>query len=177
VAATQRGGGVAQGGALADQRHERRIVVTALEAQQLAQRGAADDAVDRDAGVALELAEGAHGGVAEDAVDAPGVEPEGAEALLEFGDVVTPQHRGPAVQEAVTEPETRFYQGVPRLRATDAVDAQATQALEGLHGGAGGRAEDPVGIDGRARQDGGQAVLDVGVGGAAVADGEGQAYR
>jgi hypothetical protein len=49
--------------------------------------------------------------------------------------------------------------------------------LEGLHGGAGGRAEDAVGIDGRARQDGGQAVLDVRDGGAAVADSERQAYR
>jgi hypothetical protein len=49
--------------------------------------------------------------------------------------------------------------------------------LEGLHGGAGGGAEDAVGIDGRAGQDGGQAVLDVGDRGAAVADGERQAYR
>ena len=59
----------------------------------------------------------------------------------------------------------------------DPVDAQAAQALEGLHGGAGGRAEDAVGIDGRAREDGGQAVLDVGDRRSAVADGEGQAYR
>jgi hypothetical protein len=49
--------------------------------------------------------------------------------------------------------------------------------LEGLDGGAGGRAEDPVGIDGRARQDGAEAVLNVRDGGAAVADGERQAYR
>jgi hypothetical protein len=96
---------------------------------------------------------------------------------LELGDVVTPQHRGPAVQEAVAEPKTGLDQGVPRLRAAHAVDAQAAQALEGLHGGAGGRAEDAVGIDGRARQDGGQAVLNVRDGGAAVADSERQAYR
>jgi hypothetical protein len=96
---------------------------------------------------------------------------------LELGDVVTPQHRGPAVQEAVTQPETRLHQGVPRLRAAYAVDAEAAQALEGLHGGPGGRPEYPVGIDGRAREDGGQAVLDVGDRRAAVADGEGQAYR
>jgi hypothetical protein len=96
---------------------------------------------------------------------------------LELGDVVTPQHRGPAVQEAVTQPETRLHQGVPRLRATYPVDTEAAQALEGLDGGAGGRAEDPVCIDGRARKDGGEAVLDVGDRSAAVADGEGQAYR
>ena len=76
--------------------------------------------------------ERAHGGVAEDAVDPAGVEAEGAQALLELGHVVTPQHRGPAVQEAVTQPETGLDQGVPGLRAADAVDAQAAQALEGL---------------------------------------------
>jgi hypothetical protein len=49
--------------------------------------------------------------------------------------------------------------------------------LEGLHGAPGGGAEDPVRIDGRARKYGGEAVLDVGNGGAAVADGERQSYR
>jgi hypothetical protein len=63
------------------------------------------------------------------------------------------------------------------LRPTDSVDAQAAQALEGLHGGAGAGAEDAVGIDGRARQDGGEAVLDVGNRGAAVSDRKRQAYR
>jgi hypothetical protein len=96
---------------------------------------------------------------------------------LELGDVVTPQHRGPAVQEAVAQPETCFHEGVPRLRPAHPVDPEAAQALEGLDRGPGGGAEDPVCIDGRARQDGGEAVLDVGDRGAAVADSEGQAYR
>jgi hypothetical protein len=96
---------------------------------------------------------------------------------LQLGDVVTPQHWSPAVQEAVAEPKTGFDQGVPGLRAAHAVDAQATQALEGLHGGAGSRSENTVGIDGRADDDGAQAVLDVRDRRAAVADGEGQAYR
>jgi hypothetical protein len=96
---------------------------------------------------------------------------------LELGDVVTPQHRRAAVQEAVAQLETGLDQGVPGLRATHPVHAQAAQSLEGLDRGAGGRAEDPVGIDGRAGDDGAQAVLNVRDGGAAVADGEGQAYR
>jgi hypothetical protein len=96
---------------------------------------------------------------------------------LEFGDVVTPQHRGPAVQEAVAQPETRLHEGVPCLRAAHPVDPEAAQALEGLDGGAGDRAEDPIRIDGRARENGGEAVLDVGDRGAAVADGKGQPYR
>ena len=56
------------------------------------------------------------------------------------------------------------------------VDAQAPQALERLEGGAGGRAEEAVGVDGRAGEDGGQAVLDVGDGvSRAVPDAERQA--
>ena len=76
-------------------------MVAAPEAQQLVQGGAAHDAVDGQAGVALELAQRAHRGVTEDAVHPLGVEAEAAQALLQFGDVVTPQHGGPAVQEAV----------------------------------------------------------------------------
>jgi hypothetical protein len=49
--------------------------------------------------------------------------------------------------------------------------------LESLERGPGRRAEDAVGVDGRAREDGGEAVLDVGDRVAAVADGEGKAYR
>ena len=107
----------------------------------------------------------------------PGVEAQRAQALLQLRHVVTPQHGGPAVEEAVTQPETGLDQGVPGLGAADAVDAEAAQALEGLEGGPGARAEDAVGVDGRAREDGGQAVLDVGDRVAAVSDGEGQAYR
>ncbi|HUE06777.1 MAG TPA: hypothetical protein VMP41_05085 [Acidimicrobiales bacterium] len=94
---------------------------------------------------------------------------------MELGHVVTPQHGGPAVQEAVAEPKTRLDQGVPCLRAADPVDTEATEALEGLDRGAGGRAEDAVGIDWRAREDGGQSLLDVGDSGAPVADRQGQA--
>ena len=51
------------------------------------------------------------------------------------------------------------------------------QALESLEGGPGARPEDAVGIDGRARQYGGQAMLHVGDRVTTVPDGEGQAYR
>jgi hypothetical protein len=152
-------------------------VVPALESEQLTKGGAPDDSVDGQAGVALELAEGACRVVTEDAVDAPGIEPERAQALLEVGHVVTPQHGSPAVQEAVTYPESGLHQGLPRLEATDPVDAQTTQALEGLHRGAGAGTEEPVRIDGRARQGGGQAVLYVGDRVAAVPDRQREAYR
>jgi hypothetical protein len=54
---------------------------------------------------------------------------------------------------------------------------EAAQALEGLERGSSGRAEDPVGVDGRAREDGGQAVLDVRDRVTTVPDGEREAYR
>jgi hypothetical protein len=63
------------------------------------------------------------------------------------------------------------------LGTADAVNPEAPQALESLEGGPGARSEDAVGIDGRARQYRGQAMLDVGDRVAAVPDGEGQAYR
>ena len=171
------GGASRQGGPGPHGGDELGLVVAALQAHQLPQGGAADDAVDGEAGVALELAQRPHGGVPEDAVDPAGVEAQRAQALLQLRHVVTPQHGGPAVEEAVTHPETGFHQGVPGLRTADAVDTQAPQALEGLEGGPGARAEDAVGIDGRARQNGGQAVLDVGDRVTTVPDGEGQAYR
>ena len=173
----QGGGGVAQGGPGPHGGDQRGLVVAALQAHQLLEGGPADDAVDGKAGVALELVQGPHGGVPEDPVDPAGVEAQRAQALLQLGHVVTPQHGGPAVEEAVTQPETGLDQGVPGLGAADAVDPQAAQALEGLEGGPRGRAEDAVGVDGRAREDGGQAVLDVGDRVTAVPDGEGQAYR
>jgi hypothetical protein len=92
---------------------------------------------------------------------------------LQFSHVVTPQHGGPAVEEAVTQPKTGLDEGVPGLGATDAVDAQAAQALEGLEGGPRARAEYAVGVDGRAGEDGGQAMLNVGDRVTAVSDGEG----
>ena len=171
------GGRVAQGGPGPHRRDQLGVVVPALEAQQFLEGRPADDPVDREAGVALELPERPHGGVAEDPVHPAGVEAERAQALLELGDVVTPQHRGPAVQEAVAQPETGLDQGVPGLGAADPVHAEAPEPLEGLDGGAGGGAEDPVGVDGRAREDGAEPVLDVGDRVAAVADGEREAYR
>jgi hypothetical protein len=98
---------------------------------------------------------------------------------LEVRDVVTPQHRGPSVQEAVTQAKTGLHQGVPRLLPAHPVDAEATQALEGLDGGAGGGTEDAVRVDGYAGEDRREAVLDVRDGLPAVAgrEGEGEDQR
>ena len=150
-------------------------MVAALQAHELLEGCPADDPVDGQARVALELGQGVPGGVPEDAVDPARIEAEGAQALLQFRHVVTPQHGSPAVQEAVTHPKTGLDQGVPGLRAAHAVDVEAAQALESLERGPGAGPEDAVGVDRRAGHDRGQPVLDVGHRVAAVADGEGQA--
>ena len=177
VAAAERRWGVAQLGPGPYGRDQLGVGVAGLEADQLAQRGRADDGVDRQPGVALELGQAPGRGVAEDAVDPAGVEAEGAQALLEVGHVVAALHGGAPVQEAVTEVEAGLDQGVPGLVAADAVDPDAPDVLEGLDGGPGPGAEDAVGVDAGAGQDGGQAVLDVRDRLAAVPEGEGQAYR
>jgi len=54
---------------------------------------------------------------------------------------------------------------------------EAAEALEGLERRPGARSEDAVGVNGSARQNGGQAVLNVGDRVTAVSDSEGKAYR
>ncbi len=170
-------GSAAQGGPGPHGRDKLGVVVTALETEQLTEGGTPHDAVDGEAGVALELAQGTGRVVTEDAVHPPGVEPECAQALLEVRHVVTPQHRSPAVEKAVTDPKSGLDQGLPRLQPADPVDAQAPQALEGLDRGARALTEEPVGIDGNARQYGGQTVLYVGDRVAAISDRQWKAYR
>ena len=58
VATGQRRGGMAQLGPGPDRRDQLGLLVAALESHELAQRGASEDAVDREAGVALELGQG-----------------------------------------------------------------------------------------------------------------------
>jgi hypothetical protein len=151
--------------------------VATLEADEFPQRGTPGDAVNREADVALELGQGPRGPIAEDPVDPAGIETQGAQPLLEFNYIVTPQHRRAPIQESVTEMKTRFHQGVPRLGAADAVDPQSPQVLEGLDGRPRPVAVDPVGVDRSATEDGGQPALDVGDGSSLVAEGERQTYR
>ena len=169
-------GSVPQGGPCPHRRDQLGVVLQALESQQLVEGCSAQDAIGGQPGVALELSEGACGGVAEDAVDPARVEAQAAQALLQLGDVVTPQHGRPAVEEAVTQREAGLDQGVPGLRTADTVDAQSAQALEGFDRGPRGGSEQPVDVDRRA-QDLAQTVLDVGDRRPPVPDDEGEAYR
>jgi hypothetical protein len=96
---------------------------------------------------------------------------------LQVGHVVTALHGRPPVEEAVTQPETGFHQGVPRLLSADAIDPEPPEVLKRFKSGPGPGAEDAVGIDGAAGENGGESVLNVRDRLPAVARGEGKAYR
>ena len=122
--------------ARAHRRHEMKGCRAARrDPQQLAQRLAPEDAVNRQRRVLLEVAQGRRRRAAEDAVDSSSVEPERAQPLLELGDVVAAQHRRAQVEEPVAQAVAGFDQGLPGLRAADAVDAEAPAALECLQRG------------------------------------------
>jgi hypothetical protein len=97
-------------------------MVTALESHELTEGGPPEYSVDRETGVALELGQRPRGQVAEDPVDPTGIKAERAQPQLEVGHVVAALHGCAPEQEAVTEAETGFDQGIPCLGAADAVD-------------------------------------------------------
>jgi hypothetical protein len=120
--------------------------VARLQTAQLAQRRGPQDAVGREADVALEFHERLRRRVAEDAVDPTGVEAERAEMLLKLGHVVAAQHGRAPVQEAVADVVAGFDEHVPGLAPADAVDAQTPAVLEGFDVHPGGRPEDADGV-------------------------------
>ena len=136
--------------------------MTGGHAEQLAQGGQTDDAVHRLARVALEIGHRRRGQAPEDPVHAPGSKPSDPETLLQFRHVVTPQHGGSKVEEAIPQPEARLDQRLPGLPPTHAVHPQAPPMLEGLHRHPGGQTEGAFGITGRGEAHRCQAALDVG---------------
>jgi len=98
-------------------------------------------AVHLDSGVALEVAHGRDRLVAEDPVNAAAVKTERTEALLEFRNIVTPEHGGASTERTVTETEACLDQGAPCLGAADPVDPQASTVLKRLDSCPRGEAE------------------------------------
>src|SRR5207245_2690442 len=87
------------------------------------------DTVGDESRVALEPSERRDRRGSEDAVHSTGIEPEGAEPLLQLLDVVAALHRLVVIEEAIAEPVAGFDQRVPCLRSADAVAAQAPLGL------------------------------------------------
>jgi hypothetical protein len=139
-----------------------RSAVAGLHSQKLANRQWSDDAIDRDACVALKVSDACGGVVAEDAVNPTTVKAERAESLLEVGDIIAPKHRRPPKQRSITEPIPGFDEGLPRLRPTDAVHAQPPPMLECLDGGAGRRGKPAWGIFDRAEAQGSKPRAQIG---------------
>ena len=126
---------------VAHRAHQLGVAVAGHDPLQLRRVEAAQDAVHRQADVALEVGQGRRGQVAEDAVHPPGVEAEGRQASLQVSDVVAPEHGLAEIEEPVSQPEAGLDQGRPGLGAADAVDPQAPAVLEGLDRGPGPGAE------------------------------------
>jgi hypothetical protein len=80
---------------------------------------------------------------------------------LQLSDIIAPDHRGPAVQESVTETPARLNQGRPRLATTDPVDAKAPPMLKGLYGRPRAGAKPAVGVDATGESEGVQPGLHV----------------
>ncbi len=155
---------LAQPLAIAHRGDELAAVMAGAESQQLGDRRRPGDAVDRDAHVALKVAKSGRGEIAEDAVDPAGVETQGAQALLELGDVVPPQHGRPPVEEPVTESVPGLDQSRPGLRPTHPVDPKAPAVLERLDRRPGTGSELAPSIDAGGEPELLQAALDVGHG-------------
>ena len=168
----ERAWSLAEDFAVTDGRDQLGPVVARTEAEQFGHRRAASDPVDREPDVALEFAEGRGRQVAEDPVDPSGVEPQGTEPLLEFGDIVTPEHGGPTVEEPVAEPAARLDQCGPRLATAHAVDPEPPPVLERLDRRPGPFAELPVLVDARGEAQLSQAQLDIRDGLSLVAESE-----
>jgi len=104
----------------------------------------ADDAVDGEAGVALEVEHGALHVVVVDAALGAGVEAHQVELHLEGQHVVAAERRLAQVEQAVAEGIARLHQLAPGVGAHEAIDQQAALLLEGTHGELCARAEEPV---------------------------------
>jgi hypothetical protein len=86
-------------------------------------------------------------------------------------------HGRGSIQEALTQPKTGLYQGIPGLQPADAVDAETAVMLKCFDGCTRRRTEDAVRVERRTRQDGRESLLNVADGGSTIADGEGKFYR
>ena len=151
-------------------RHQLGVAVAGAEPEELGDGGGAGDTVDGQPDVALELPERRRGQIPEDAVHPPGVESEGAETLLELGDVVTAQHRRPPVEETVPDGAAGLDQGRPGLRSAHPVDPQATTVLERFDGGPGPGLVGTRFVDGGGEAEPPQPLLHIGHRRAGIAD-------
>jgi hypothetical protein len=161
VAVAQGTGRLAQALALPDLGHHLLTLDPGSDPRESLEGFPAADAVNGEAGVALEVPQGLVGERSEDAVDPAGIEAEAPEHALKGGDVVAPQHAAAVIEQAVAETTPGFDQGVPGLRTAHAVDAQPPVSLEGPDGGIGPVAVPAELIGGDVEPQGDQPLLQV----------------
>ena len=140
AAAVEGSGRAPEGLTLADVGDGDGVLAAGPDSRQEGEGRRPTDGVTGQSGVALELEDGPLGVLAEDAVDPAGVEPEGAQAALQVGDVVPSQRGRGVVQQPVAQLVAGFDERAPGLGPADAVDAQPPPLLERPHGHFGGGA-------------------------------------
>jgi hypothetical protein len=132
-----------------------------LDAVQLIERRAPEDAVGAESDVSLEVGERQRCLVSEDAVDPAGVEAQSPKPLLELGDIIAAEHGRAAVHESITEAITGLHQCRPRLRPANTIDSEAPPALKALDGGLGISTERPWSVVRCSQVNGRQPTLEV----------------
>jgi hypothetical protein len=92
------------------------------------------DTVDDETAVALEILEGMISEWAEDAINFAAIEPESAEAVLEFSDVVAAHIRSGMQEKTVAKPARCLDEARPGVLAALTVDCKAAGLLECSNG-------------------------------------------
>ena len=137
-------------------------VARLLQPAQPVERGLADDAVDVEPRVALELGDRHLEQRREDAVHGPAVETQLVEPALQKEHVVAPHVRHAQVQQPVAGLVAGLHEFGPGVVLDDAVGKQQTLLLERPDGVLGVRPEEPVGaLPAQEIPQGSQARLDV----------------
>jgi len=97
----------------------------------------------------------------EDPVHPPGVESQGAQEALEFGDVVSSHHRALEVEQAIPEAIAGLDQGRPRGEVAYPGLGEAPMGLEGADRGVGALTKTATGFDGCVESHSGQSLLEI----------------
>ena len=146
MAPSQRRRGLSERFTSTDRRHQFGLAMARLYPQELNEGDWTHDPIGVDSGVLLKLGDRLGCLGPKDPIDTTSVEPQRTEPLLELGDVVSPQHREPAVDGPITEPKPGFNQRVPALRPAHAVDTKAAVVLKSFNRHPRRRPEHPSGI-------------------------------
>jgi hypothetical protein len=137
------------------------IPVAGLHATELLDRVVSGYPVGRETDVPLKFGQPGSGEIPEDPVDAPGIEPQSAQSLLELGNIVPAEHRTPKIEETVAELKPSFDQRAPGLATTNPIDPESPLTLEAFDGYPRTKGEGATFVHAEIEPHGAEALLDV----------------